>query len=648
MQEERHQESELQAHQTGILTQRLHETLVQAENIMKEEMDHTRQLEKDMIEVHPNWINCLQTKLDLERQSREWEVGMAEERRRIEGELNMLNVQCQAKQAQVRHLEEERRRAEASRATLEHERAAILSDLNGAHQGEQDSRVRHDEISSRLSSLEEQIRTTERMQLNLIQRKNEIGPELEKYQQDVRTQQEQLNSFKASYSATNQELMRWEGMLAKAKADYDRAVGLILDSQAGADENRGVYDALKSSVGNNEEKLKRARDTAQRAMELKNQATALKNQHETQLKALQGENQTLSARKDELQRQIEELMRQQAHVIDQLNTNMSSQGQLQQEIQCLQHDEKQANDFYQDTLGLQRSLEQSVRESRESLGNQQSLIESFMAKKSEAERGKREAEALLKPAQDQMERLSPRMAEYRSRVQELEDSVNGLQETIAALEPEWNELEYRIKEHQSHLEKFHSNIAPVREELRAANTSMNNCTQQMRVLTRRHDDIDKQLQVGHEDFDRRITMCYAEISNLQGRAEECEKRLSSVPRSNPILAQLYQHEEQRAFVVEQIKQELHSNPPAELNAQLAREAEAVMRAEFASGLLSRQKQIESEAKDLASLRTLTEPKITVDQQATGRLFGEHLTGADYRKLASTVVELTEQHHIFAQ
>jgi chromosome segregation ATPase len=331
-----------------------------------------------------------------------------------------------------------------------------------------------------------------------------------------------------------------------------------------------------------------------------------------------------------------------------LNTNTSSQGQLQQEIQCLQHDEKQANEFYQDTMELQRLLEQSVKESRESLGNQQNLIESFMAKKNEAERGKREAEAILKPAQDQVERLSPRRAEYCTRAQELEKSVDGLQERITVLESEWSEVEYRVKEHQSYLDNFYSSTAPIREELRDANTTMNNYTQQIRVLTRRLEDIEKQLQVGYEDFDRRITLCYAEISNLQGRTEECESRLSSVPHANPNLAQIHQHDEQKAFVMERIKQELHSNPPAELNSQLAREAEAVMRAEFASGILSRQKQIESEAKDLASLRTLAEPKITVDQQATGRLFGEHLTGADYRKIASTVVELTEQHHIFAQ
>jgi hypothetical protein len=81
--------------------------------------------------------------------------------------------------------------------------------------------------------------------------------------------------------------------------------------------------------------------------------------------------------------------------------------------------------------------------------------------------------------------------------------------------------------------------------------------------------------------------------------------------------------------------------------QLKSEAEVVMRAEAALTLERQQESVTADTSRMARYHIMSKPRFDIDKQATKALLSEHTQGKGTREIASTVLEMCEQHHIHA-
>jgi chromosome segregation ATPase len=652
MQEEREQESSTQAFQAEALTKRLWETKVQAERIMKEEMDLTQRLEAELINAHPEWNQWHRKKMDIERQSSDWERGKMEERRHLEAQINQFKSALKAREVQLERLFEEQVKMDKDFQNLNQERDKLYVQLNEAKAGEDDAKGRLESVRSQQNPVEQQVMEIERQLSSQQVRLEEVNSALHRAQESFRQRESTMNELRRRFQATSEDIQRWEGKRKEAEQDVDRAKMLAMEAQSAADEHRGIFEALKVTMEGSQTKTRRAQDAAQHALSLKNKAVSLKLQYKERLESLKSENSGLATRRDELQRQIDELLSQQATIIEAFNKNADTQTNLEYEVHCLDHDEERADKFYRDALEVQRQIESSAVSNRDQYNNEVSLIDSFMAKKIEAERERQEAERILKEAESALQNLKPHLDEFTSRQIELESAYVEERGRINSLEAERNEINRFLATQRDLLENGKQRLGPLREEFNATNMMLINFGHSISKLNRRLGEIEKQFESRRVNFLPRIDQLQNEINDYRNNIGNLEVRLGSldIPEANPYTAQLHSVNSEREQVRARIVENLCANPPESLINQMKRETEAVMRAELAEGLHSRQVQIENEAKRLAEVKTADRPGLILDDHAKGRMFGEHLTEKrqDYGHLASVVVELAEQHHIMAQ
>lgn len=648
MQEERQQESTLQARQAEQLTDRLKDTMEQAEKIVKEEIDRTRSLELALLESHPDWVQWNFQRNETRRLAEEWDLQQNSRINELQKQLETEKASLDAKEGLIRRLEQEQQANREKYQDLERQRANLMMQLDEAKHGEASARERLNDVDRQLAPLKQRLLDIEGSLEDNMRRQHAIEPEIQAARRKKTQIESQIQSLQRQIEALDLDYGNLDGRRMCMLGDIAKANALIDEAQQAVDEHQTLYSSLQSSVRSSEERLFKARDAAQNALQLQGKAAELIKASNDKLAMVRQESQGLRARRDELQRQIEQLLREQTRVIDQMNQTATRENAILEEIRCLENDQREASSFYEAAVESQRRIEGASRQSNESFAKEKQLIEEYMVKKREAEAEKNRAQGLLKDVESQMDRLLPRRSELSSQLDAVQSSYAGHDAHLNQLENDKVYLGEQIRGLQDQISAVKYQVQTLQEERRSATEFMNNCTNSIRFLNQQMADLQasfKALPTRQED---RIRALQAEIGHHQTSMDELSRQLNMPRELNPHVGRLQAIEADKDRVISHVKEELHSNPPMELTDQLKREAEAIMRAEFASGLYARQVQIRNETKELSQLRAVHEPRFSFDQQATGRLFGEHLQGADYRRIASTVVELAETSHIIAQ
>lgn len=645
MQEERQYEANLLAQQAQQNTRRLQETREEAERIMKEEMDRTRRIELDLIERHPTVLRWAMDRAKLQSQMEEWNASQAEQQRRRQIEWQMLRTRLQAKESLLETFLKEQAESQQKAEQLRMERDRLEHELAEARKAENEARARHDLFST--DRLKQQVGDCEKHLAQIMSTLDRMAPEKAAAEANIATMEHQIGQLKMQIDSAGVEAFQCEDRRKTLLNDIERAKTLSLEAQQAADEHRGMLSALKTSVSSNEEKFRKAQATAKQAHDLKNQTAGLLGRCREQLGQVKNESESLKARRDAIQRQIEQLLREQMDVSDKLSNNMTEEQRLGEEISLLDRDYHQADSFYQEAIEAQHRMQEETRQHDEGLRNQQQIIDAFMSKKNDADLERREAEEALKGVEARWERIKPRYLDSQNSIYNLEQKIQHEKQRLAEMASHQESLDKDLVNYNNALQGLEQQLESSQVEKDVTVDNLNRITNTIRNKNRQVEELDRSLSalgVGHGP---RIGQLENEIRALQGELQQLEQQ-PPLPQVNPYSQQLADLEVQRDDLVRRVMDSFRSSPPQELVDQMQREAEAVMRAELAAGLLTRQVHIESEARSLADLRPNSEPRIVLDDQAKTRLIGEHWEGSDYRRIASTVVELTEQQHIMAQ
>lgn len=648
MQEERQQESTMQAQQAEQLTNRLQDTMEQAERIFKQEIDHTRSLEIALLESHPDWVNWNSNYKETKRKAEDWEFQHQTRKNDLKKQLDAENMYLDAKESLIKRLEQEQQVARDKYQELERQRAALMGQLDEAKHGEAQARERVNPVDDQVGLLKQRVSDLEGNLEPIVRRQYSVEPEVEAAKRNRSQLESQVQSLQHQLEPVEGDYARLEERRACVLNDIAKADGLVEEAQQAVGEHQALYNSLQSNVKSSEERLFKARNAAQNALQLKGKAAELIKVSNEKLAAVRSENQGLRARRDEIQAQIDQLLREQARVIDQMNHVSVRENTILEEIHCLENDQREAASFYEAAMESQRQIETNSRQANESFAREKKLIEEFMAKKRDAEIEKNKAQTLLGEAESQIDRIMTRRTDILRHVENAQNRLCEHDSHWNQLEMERSRLAEQIRNLEDQLSFAKTQLQGLVEERRSAIEFMNNCTNSIRFLTRQMTDLQASMQSLPTRQEDRIRGLMAEIEQHRNRVDELWRQYNMPEENNPFKERLQTLEYEKDSLINRVKEDLYKNPPSELTDQLKREAEAIMRAELAAGLYSRQVLIREETKELSQVRPVHEPRFSIDQQATGRLFGEHLESADYRRIASTVVEMAEQSHIVAQ
>lgn len=537
----------------------------EAESILKEEIDKTRQMEQRLVESLPDMFHWKNRMMEVERLARDWERQYDEERTAIENEQSKLKARREQIEKESSRWENDRERS----TNLEGECHRLMAELRDAQQAESDSLNKVNLVNSRLNPIREQV--------------------------------EQLRRF-----INDLELAVANESWKRAKIDFDSA-------RQELENNRLQFSSLNERISLDEEKLRKLAQTAAEAADLKRQALVLSAQHEKDLTIFDSRRQVLHNRRDEVSKQISELLKQQDQIDRDIKQNDDEIFNLQNEISCLHADEQKADVYMREIQDLRSNVEAKVNGTLNNITN-------F---------------------------YSPKIADQRKKMEELERYIADLKSKLDSIQAEEFSNQRAYEDNKQLFDSLNAQLSPLEEEMNAAKSILLNSQNLIRM---RKDDLDKcQRQLGnfHGEYDQRIQNLHEQLGSVDRQANELQVKLAHPRQLNPYNPQLQEMMASREEAMRQAIASLREDPPKEMIEQLSHETEALMRAQLASGILSRQKQLEDEAKDLATVKAVHNPRFNFDNQAKERLLGEHLENSSYSRITNVIADLTEQKHIVA-
>lgn len=649
MQEERQIESSFQADQAEQLKLRLEETKGEAERAMREEMDRTRQLELEAVQAHPRMRDWIERREGVMRRLQEWQASRGVERQRWWDEMKGLEHQAAFKRQQLEELGEEQGRLRRLREDIWAEQGRLRTEIEEARRGEAEAMQRLESVRARLDPLQGQLAGLEEQLAKALRRQEDLQAEHSQQRQNQDEQSRRQESLQREQGPLLGQMQEQRQRHAKMVDDLARAKEVVREAKAACEEHHGIFANLESSVASNEGRIREAQETGADAMNLKNRTRGLLDSCQSKLEGLRGERANIVGRQREIDAQISRLIREKFDLQSQLDARAGQERELEMEFACLQADLNKADECYRTAVEFQDRLGGNHAQVREAFEAEGRLLQQLMGKKGEAEQELREAQALCEAVEREIGLAEPRFREGERMLREVQQKRDAAMAGVRRAGEELQQLGDRVRAMQSQMMAMRESLVPLLEEQQAATAVLNNCTNALRSLKRRWEETEGKLaELPGEDFGPRQERLSAELASIAGRIDELRDKLQE-PEGNPMLeAELAGVEAQRSRVIDEIRKELKNDPPAMLTDQLRREAEAVMRAELAAGLCTRQAHIEDEAKNLASLHPSTQPRITLDREAAKALSGQHFDNPDYHDIASLVVKLAEKHHIAAQ
>lgn len=649
MQEERQIESSFQANQAEQLKLRLEETKGEAERAMREEMDRTRQLELEAVQVHPRMRDWIERREGMVRQLQEWQASRGMERQRLWEEMKGLEHQAAFKRQQLEELSEEQSRQRRLQEGIWAEQGRLRTEIEEARRGEAEAMQRLDSTRARLDPLQGQLAGLEEQLAKALRRQEDLQAEYSQQRQDQEELTRRHESLQREQSPLLGQMQEQRQRHAKMMEDVARAKEVVREAKAACEEHYGIFANLEGSVASNEKRIREAQEAGADAMNLKSRTRGLLESCQRKLEGLRGERAGIVGRQREIGAQISRLIREKFDLQSQLDARAGQERELEMEFGCLQADLDKAEEYHRTAVEFQERLSGNHTQVREAFEAEGRLLQQLMGKKGEAEQELREAQALFEAVEREIGLAEPRFREGERMLGEVQQKRDAAMTKVRRAGEELQQLSDQVRAMQGQMMAMRESLTPLLEEQRAANGVLNNCTNALRSLKRRWEETESKLgELPGEDYGLRQERLSAEMASLMGQIDELRRKLQE-PEGNPMLeAELAGVEAQRSRVIDEIREELKNDPPAMLTEQLRREAEAVMRAELAAGLCTRQAHIEDEARNLANLHPSTQPRIFLDREAAKALSGQHFDNPDYHDIASLVVKLAEKHHIAAQ
>lgn len=650
LQEENSGELSVQAEQAERTKSRLLETEQEALRALMEEVDATQRIEKEAINSHPMLLQWKQ-KLDAsEENARKWEQEHNQEVSFLEEEIRKSRNQVEQQQQRLGALEADRENVQDTLRNLEEQRARLELEIKEGDQVVMGSRQRADDARQRYQDLQRQLMDARAQLANIEEQQNMITASLEPGRTEIHRMEMHLSQCKGEIEPLNKELADIDVSIQKERYNVRAAEEVINNAKMFMDEYLCDCGQIKDNLESHRRTLTRAQEAKRQAQSLKTKATEVLRDHEMQLPALQSQWKSLVENRDEIQKKISSLQKELANVENRITEHRRIQDEKKVDVHRLEMDINLADGLFSEAQELETNTLNAIQKEE-----QKSRFEELQMQ--ECNNKQVTAETRLRSFYDNIERLENRREALFTR-------LGRNQETTAHLEREMPEKQRAFADIKSKQEINLNSLAEIRRiigELEAAIQSTNNELKVAeedynRYRVKHHEWID---QIGlldrriselrANDWNEGINACRFAINENTGRIKNLEAKLRE-SFINPFAREIADLKGQFAAICERAKQDIAANPPPPLRDQMRREAEAVMRAEFAAGLLDRQKHLTEEAKGLARYLVSADTHVQLDDLGAKRLLSEHLTSGErpnYHRIANAVVELSEQKHIFA-
>jgi len=646
MQEARGRESNEQAYNAEQLTTRLGETRAEAERLAKEEIDRSRTLQQEDLEESREWREWNRRLNEVQTAKDRWEQERAKEKQRIEADRNNALKAIEEKQRALQSWMELDRQLGETRTEMLERLNLEKANLQEAEGKLSSLQARQHDLRSRLEPLMDEQRSLTQEEERL--RAEEL-PGIDSQLRAERQKRDQLESQRASL----QQAMETEQR--RAKQWEDRRVELLLLAEEarrvfgaadGIKEERqaGVH-SLREQLRESENKAERAQELLRESTSVKGQALSMREERSTELRGLKQQKESLVSERNRIDEQIAVLQKRLREATEKLDLVSLHEHHLENDLSVLESDAKQAEERKKQAEELAVIARERQASLRQSLAAALRGLQEAEQRRDEAERERIDTERLYEVHYQQHRQGTPSIGDRFAGIeQNLMSSINQ----VAMLEQGLQDRRSRHDSIRNHLWRIDAQLKPILEENNILGAELAKLRQHVGTVQERVSHLQGQLDKisagANQGEYQRIT---SEIHRLRSAAASLDDQLRQ-EGTNPHLIQFSQIHQERPLIEERIRETMRYHPSPALREQLNREAEAVLRAEAAAALQSRQQRIADETKKLARFQFERHPSIVVDDQATGRIVDSNLPGGEggtYSDVAAVVVQMVEQQHI---
>lgn len=612
----RNEESARQAREASELLRRLKATRQEAERVAKEEIERTRRVQREELEMHPEIVDFKRRLRNAERDRETWERKQKDQERAYQIELDNLKRDEAAALNRFNFAQEEEMKMRQEQESLQLERQEKEQQFKEFDQKldnlkrEEESQFINDinVLKRQIQDLEEQIPSGD-LKSNLNQIENEIrGIE------DFRDRAiEERNKLAEKERQAAEDLLKAKELLRDAKnIEEDKTRQLeSLNSYvvSGGGFEKSLFEAEKrlQELESTHSKAKKDRDSCARIIEDK----------DIRIKAIRSEIRRLE---DELIGVEQSKADQYDNLYDLENKVNRSEFELRDAREQL-NEIRQQNEFYaQETKKMNEckgELEQETNAAQRA--RQEAEIEEKRAIELCSEIGKKctEADNLSKHNTERLEQLNRTAMDLRMKLSNYEGIKSEIEQKRAAL----HEVQHRWNEWRV------NRFAPLQRDFES-----------VRIWLSTHPKIEA-VSIGRSktawnDLDR----IRKRINELQGKYLTPTVNFEDPGTVRGLLDA--KEQEIRTRLTER------SGPVSQrLATQLEREAEALMRAEVAATHEQKQAAIEREANELSQLRLSLKPQVALDQEAQNRMWKVNQETGETGVIAAQVIELCQSRNI---
>jgi hypothetical protein len=610
----RNEESTRQSKEASELLKRLRATRQEAEQVAKEEIERTRRIQREEIEMHPEVIDLKKRLREAERSKAIWERKQKESAEQFEREMRALkrdeeNLLGRFNAAQE---EENRMREEDERLRRDYEvKEARFKDLEGqlrdlkANEEPQfvnDMKV----LSERIGELEGKFSQEEEAKRAI----RAIEREIASVQEEREKIEGEQRDFREKEVKVGEDLLKARQMLEEAKRiegekqrEFD-SFGLGWN---------GVKEAEEESL-ETERRLKELQESRERAI--------------LDLSRRQEMRRTRGQRIERLRSEIDRLQGELSGLEEQDWQDRVRLGDLEHELKGLDIETCDARDRAE-------YAKRRIAEAKRNEAEQTKLageLEQVRGIRAEAQNEEKRAVQLCAEIGDRCNEAARQLAQQVARIERLDKRIlelgeelngfEGLQEELQRQQGDLKMVQTRWREWQDRTQR------PLLEEHTA-----------LQDWLARH--------ARSETLPQRGLRSQALWQDLQG----IRSRISNLaPKAIDVEAFEEPQAVREALAAKEAqigaRLESQTGPLSQrFTTQLKREAEALMRAQIAAAHESKQEAIDREARELSTLRVSLNPQVAIDREARTRLWKLNQETAETGQFANQVLELCQSNNI---
>lgn len=618
----RNEESARQAREASELLKRLRVTRQEAEKLAKEEIDRTRRIQREEVEMHPEVMDLKKRLRNAERDREIWERKQKDLEKSYKLELDSLK-------------RDEGNLINRYNSVLEEElKMRSEQEKIGRDRNEKEKRFRKLE-----GKLENMKREEESQFINDMEVLKRQISELEgrfpfgDFEGNKRQLDQIENEIRSLQDAKDRSIEERSNLAEKerqAAQDLLKAQNLVKDAKQFEEEKKRELEHLKESAGtpqSYENAQKVLFDAEKQVQELESSHINLIKEREIKNRSVEEKSKRINTIRSEIERLQNELTSLESSQFEDYNNVYELENQINRYEIELKDAKDRVNearnhlDFYTNERSrisekvaiLERHIGDLQKARQEAENEEKRGVELC----DEIGRKCNEVEIASLTQTDRIEKLNQKALDLQSKLfdfDRIKSDINSTRNSLNQVQTRWNE--WRINRRGPIQEEFDSlrSWLSSHPKIEAISTKRSQAIWIDLEKVRNHiDELKGRYPTANVNFEDPEQVRQA----LRNKEVEIESRLSS--RSGPASPRFL--------------------------TQLEREAEAIMRAEVAATHELKQEAIERDANELSKLRLSLHPQVNLDEEARRRLWRLNQETSETGPIAEKVLELCQTRNI---